>query len=190
MNNVIIVHGMPDREEYYSAKGQTMSNSHFIPWLQKQLQIQDIKADAPEIPFAFMPDYQVWKVEFERFDITPETVLVGHSCGAGFLLRWLSEQKNTTVKKCILVAPWLNVENEHETMMFNFEIDSSLINRINLIVFESTNDNYFIQQSIKKIKTIFPNLKSKSFENKGHFCEVDIGKEFPELLVEIIETYA
>ncbi len=32
------------------------------------------------------PTNSIWKKEFERFNITPQTVLVGHSCGGGFLV--------------------------------------------------------------------------------------------------------
>jgi len=188
MRNVIIVHGMPDEDEYYDPLAQTMGNSHFIPWLQKQLQIKDIKVDVPEMPMAFMPEYEIWKQEFERFDITTETVLVGHSCGAGFLVRWLSEN-NMKVAKCILVAPWMNVEKEHETTMFNFEIKTSLSLQAELVIFESTNDDIYVKKSVHKIKSIFRDIRAKTFENYGHFCERDIGKEFPELLDEIMSTY-
>jgi len=189
MRNVIMVHGMPDKDEYYDPTAPTMSNAHFIPWLQKQLQVKNIKVDVPEMPHAYMPDYTVWSKEFWRFDVSTATVLVGHSCGAGFLLRWLSEHRDVKVLKTILVAPWLNVDKEHETEMFDFEIDTSLNSRAGIIVFESTNDDYYIQKSVTKIKSTFRDIKTKIFENHGHFCERDIGKEFPELLDEIISVY-
>lgn len=36
MKNAIILHGGPDKEEYYDPKARSMSNSHWIPWLQAQ----------------------------------------------------------------------------------------------------------------------------------------------------------
>ena len=107
MKNAIILHGKPDREEYYDPKAPSMSNAHWIPWLQGQLLKQDIWAITPEVPNAYNPDWKLWCKEVERFDITPETVLVGHSCGAGFWLRWLSEHKDVKVGKVVLVAPSL-----------------------------------------------------------------------------------
>ncbi len=186
MKNVIIVHGMPDKDEYYDLSGQTMSNSHFIPWLQKQLQVRDIKADTPEMPNAYQPDYEVWSQEFERFDITPQTVLVGHSCGAGFLIRWLSEHPDILVAKVVLVAPWLNTEHEVDTGMFEFTIDPELSSRVPVIVFESTNDDYYVQRSVAKIHQVLPNARYQVFENHGHFCANDIGLTFDALLGEII----
>jgi predicted alpha/beta hydrolase family esterase len=163
-----------------------MGNSHFIPWLKKQLQLRDIKADAPEMPLAYAPDYAVWSREFERFDVTTETVLVGHSCGAGFLVRWLSEHRDVSVAKVILVAPWLNTKHEHETTIFDFTIDPELTLRQSIIVFESTDDMVEIQDTVTKLRTELPNIHYVTFEKHGHFCERDIGKTFPELLNEVI----
>ena len=89
--NAILIHGTCNKVEYYSDEYPTLSNSHWFPWLSKQLLISDIPTVALEIPNAYMPNYTTWKKEFERFDIDSETILVGHSCGGGFLVRWLSE---------------------------------------------------------------------------------------------------
>ncbi len=187
MKNVIIVHGMPDKEEYYNESGDTMGNSHFIPWLQKQLQLKDIKADVPEMPLAYAPDYALWLREFERFGVTSDTVLVGHSCGAGFLVRWLSDHTDVSVAKVILVAPWLNIKHEHETTIFDFVIDPELTQRQPVVVFESTDDMTEIKDTVTKLRTELPDAHHVTFENHGHFCEGDIGKTFPELLNEIIK---
>lgn len=107
MKNAIILHGKsgPGEQEYYNPDFPAASNSHWIPWLQKQLMIRDIYAQTPEVPNSWKPDYATWCKEFERYDITPETVLVGHSCGGGFLVRWLSERPDVRVDKVVLVAP-------------------------------------------------------------------------------------
>jgi len=84
MKNAILLHGTPSKEEYYSLEYPSASNAHWFPWLQKQLLIKDIPAVTIEMPSSYLPDYSLWQTEFERFDITPETILVGHSCGGGF----------------------------------------------------------------------------------------------------------
>jgi len=187
MKNVIIVHGMPDKEEYYDVLGDTMGNSHFIPWLQKQLQLKNIKADVPEMPQAYYPDYVVWSHEFERFEVTAETVLVGHSCGAGFLVRWLSEHSAVTISKLILVAPWINTKNEHETTMFDFTVDTLLPARMPVVIFDSNDDSEDIVNSVSKLRTELTMATFVSFENHGHFCRSDIGRTFPSLLEEILK---
>ena len=70
-----------------------MSNSHWIPWLQKELLKKGYLTQTPEILYAFNPTYERYLAEINRYQLDEETVLIGHSCGAGFLLRYLSENK-------------------------------------------------------------------------------------------------
>ena len=79
MLNAIILHGRPSKAEYYSDKYPSMSNSHWLPWLQKQLLNNDIFAETPEVPLSFEPLWERWVKEVEQFHITQETILVGHS---------------------------------------------------------------------------------------------------------------
>lgn len=189
MKNAIILHGMGSKEEYYSPDYPSGSNSHWFPWLQKQLLIRDILAITPEMPYNFAPDYAVWSREFERFDITPETILVGHSCGGGFLVRWLSEHKDVRVGKVVLVAPWLDPCREDTTDFFDFEIDPSLESRTKgLTIFESDNDDVSgVAPSVSLIREKVLNSKYVLLSNRGHFCFNDMGTvEFPELLEQIL----
>lgn len=190
MKNAIILHGMGSREEYYSLAYHSGSNSHWFPWLQKSLLVKDILAITPEMPHNFAPDYKVWSREFERYDITPETILVGHSCGGGFLLRWLSEHPEVKVGKVVLVAPWLDPYREDTTDFFDFEIDTNLVSRTKgVTIFESDNDDVGgVAPSIKLIKENISGIKSVLLEKHGHFCLNDMGTvEFPELLEEVLK---
>ena len=117
MKTAILLHGSCDKEEYYSDEYPSLSNSHWFPWLQKQLLIRDIPTQTPELPGAYEPVYEEWKKEFERHDITENTILVGHSCGGGFLVRWLSEN-NIKVDTVVLVAPWIDPENKRTSSFF------------------------------------------------------------------------
>ncbi len=108
MTNVIILHGKPDDYEYFNPDSPTNSQSHWVPWLHKQCQINNIRSHTPEVYRAFEATYEDWAEEFERYPITPETIVVTHSCGGGFLFRYLSENKNVRLKKWIAVALWLD----------------------------------------------------------------------------------
>lgn len=192
MRNAILIHGRPDKEEYFNPKYPSASNSHWFPWLTKQLQINNIFTVAIEIPKPWQPRYNIWKKELERFDITPETILVGHSCGGGFIVRWLSENRDRYVNKVVLVAPWLNPENnpKYDTAdFFNFDIDPNLRNRTaGVTIFNSTNDKPTIHKSVKIIRQKIKGIEYKEFYNYGHFCFEDMKTvEFPELLEEILK---
>jgi len=188
MKNAIILQGTTDKEEYYSGRYPSMSNSHWLPWLQKQLLMKDIAAATPDMVKAYLPNYEDWKREFERYDITSETILVGHSCGAGFLVRWLSEKKDVQVGKVVLVAPWLDPRNEKQSDFFNFEIDSALVARTTgVTIFNSDDDSEDVQITVQKLMDAVEGIQLNEFSGYGHF---DVGAmetiEFPELLTEVL----
>lgn len=187
MKNAILLHGKPDKDEYYSDIYPSASNSHWFPWLQKQLLMRDIAANTPEVPHAYAPDYEVWRKEFERFDITPETTFVGHSCGGGFIVRWLSEHPEITVDQVVLVAPWLDPSRDETTDFFDFEIDSNLATRTKgITIFNSDDDYASVQETVKILRDKIQHINYREFHNYGHFCHKDLGTDaFPELLDEI-----
>ena len=59
MTNAIILHSKPKEEEYYRPDFQSSSNSNWLPWLQKQLLIHNIKADTPEVPLSYDPQWDL-----------------------------------------------------------------------------------------------------------------------------------
>ncbi len=185
MKTAIIIHGMPNREEYYDTGRPASSNCHWIPWIQKQLLLKDIVAQTPEMPVPYNPEYNAWKEMFERFPINEETILIGHSCGGGFIVRYLSEN-NVRVGKVVLVAPWLDPEKFLNTGMFDFSIDSDIVSKTSgITIFNSDDDAKIVQDSIKIIKEKIKDIKIVEFKDYGHFCYSDMGTiEFPELLEE------
>jgi predicted alpha/beta hydrolase family esterase len=180
MVNAIIVHGRLDQEEYYSNTYPSPSNSWFIPWLQKQLLLKDILTQTPEMPTPFRPEYSEWKKTIEQFDVNSGTILIGHSWGAGFLLKWLAETK-TKVWKLVLVAPWLDLENT--TRLLNFTLDPKLsdtVHNIHILVSEDDFEEN-VQETTKLLIDTYKNMHIHRFQNKGHFTGIE-NMETPELL--------
>ena len=189
--NAIIVPGRPDKDEHYDPMRPSNSEDHWYSWLKRQLILEDIHAVTIEPPFPFRPRYGEWKKEFERFDVEPDTILVGHSCGGGFLVRWLSENKDKRVGKAVLVAPWLNPENNpvsDTTDFFDFEVDPSIVNRTKgIMIFNSDDDQQTIHKSVSIIRERVPGVGYREFHGKGHFCIENLGSvKFPELLHECL----
>lgn len=190
MKNAIIIHGKPGKDEYYDPVFPSASNSHWLPWLQKQLLIADIPTQTPEMFNAWQPDYQIWSKTLEQLEVTPETTLVGHSCGGGFIVQWLSEHKEVKVDKVVLVAPWLgpigNDETDDEPIggFFQFNIDPDLANRVSeIVIFNSDDDAESIHSAVRRIREAIPSATYREFHNYGHFCTSNLGTdEFPELL--------
>ncbi len=189
MQTAIIIHGMPDREEYYDPERPSPSNCHWIPWLQKQLSLRDVVAQTPEMPVPYMPEYGAWKAVFERLPLDEDTILVGHSCGAGFIVRYLSEE-NVRVGNVVLVAPWLDPENSLGTGMFAFALDVNLAAKTkSLTVFSSTNDMDEVQESVRMIAEKVHGATVREFKDAGHFCYEDMRTDaFPELFEACVEN--
>jgi predicted alpha/beta hydrolase family esterase len=185
--NVVIVHGANDSEKS-AFEGGREDTRHWFPWLRKELSKRGIEFSSELYPKDWEPNYEEWKRIFEKNNIDENTILVGHSLGCGFILRWMAENKKK-VKKIILVAPYVLDSPELPGLkaMVSFEFDSSLNGLCEeLVVFSSEDDHSFILNSAKEINN---KLKSKhlSFKDKGHFTKGDMGKEeFPELLEEIL----
>jgi hypothetical protein len=189
VRNAIIMHGRPGREEYYDPAEPSASNAHWLPWLAKQLLIRDIPAHTPEVPWAYDPKWDIWRREFERFDVTAQTLLVGHSFGAGFLVRWLSQNPAVRVSRVVLVAPFIDPDGDRAPEFFDFTIDANLAARTDqLVVFNSDNDGEHIQRSARIIVEQIPGATYREFSGYGHFTYESLGGQvFTELLSQLCD---
>lgn len=188
MNKVILLHGTCSKEEYFDAqKYRSLSNNHWFPWMQKQLLVKGYEAHTPEVFEAYIPTYEKWLRELNRYVIDGNTILIGHSCGAGFLMRWIAENPESKVKKIILVAPWLDPEKEKSGDMFDFDmkLDEEVLKKI--VIYESDDDSESIKKSVEMIQDSSPGIRSKQFTGYGHFTYGSMQtEEFPELLEECL----
>ncbi len=187
MSNAILVPGRPNKDEHYDPTRPSNSEDHWFSWLKRQLILRDIHAVSIEPPFPFRPRYEEWKKEFERFDITPQTLLVGHSCGGGFLIRYLSEHKNLRVGKVLLVAPWINPNDNPRSDtsdFFKFDIDSGFPARTKgVTVFVSSDDDQSVVKTVDILREKVRGLSFKEYVDKGHFTRGSLKVDrFPDLL--------
>ena len=187
--NCIIVHGCPDeREKSMNPKTRTY-DKHWMPWAKRELEKKRIKTSMPLMPEPWKPDYENWKKEFEKQNIDENTILIGHSCGCAFLVRWIGDTKKK-IYKLILVAPWKipDENSEIKKKFYNYKIDSTIKNRVNkIIIFTADNE----EDDGKKSAEIFHkalNGKLIELKNKGHYTFHDMGdtEKFPELLEVIL----
>lgn len=196
----IIVHGKPSREGYFNPDTASPSNAIWIPWLQKRLLLKGISAQTPEMLNAFQPDYAIWNKTIEGFKVDQHTTLIGHSCGGGFLIQWLSERPDLQVGDVFLIAPAFgdtlvdNLEDKYDDPLlngfFDFTPDPKLIERTkSLHVLYSDNDSIRVDRTIKLLKQSYPSINQHTFSNYGHFTAEPAIKngQFPELL-ELIES--
>lgn len=188
MKSVIILHGMPTKEEFLDKKLPNESNAHWLPWLQKQLLMKGVMAYTPDMPKPYAPDYDAWVREVERYEIGPQTAIVGHSCGGGFWVRYLSEHKKLKVGKVVLVAPWLDPDGDEAGSFFDFEMDQSLAKRTKgLVIFNSANDMGNVHKSVALLRENIDGMRYREFKKRGHFDTPGMKSDkFPELLKELV----
>ncbi|MEK7572355.1 MAG: alpha/beta hydrolase [Patescibacteria group bacterium] len=185
--NCIIIHGCPSSKESTMNPETRTYDKHWIPWIKKELLLKGIKTETPSMPNPWEPNYEAFKKEFGKYQVSENTILIGHSCGCAFLVRWLGELKQK-IKKLILVAPW-KIPSENDISRENFymfPIDETINSRVEgIVIFTSDNER---EDGKKSVEIYKKSLNSKIIElkGKGHYKYSDMGtEEFPELLEEI-----
>lgn len=182
--NIIIVHGCPSGPE----KAGTY-NKHWMPWSKEELIAEGFHVETPLMPNPWAPVYEAYKKEFEKYHVSENTILVGHSCGCAFLVRWLGETKQK-IKKLILVAPWkiADKQDEFRPAFYNYSIDKGIKSRVDEIIMFTADDEE--EDGKKSLKMYHDALGGKVIELKGrgHFVFDDMKTEkFPELIDAIVE---
>ena len=141
----------------------------------------------PSMPCCDNAKYEEWKVVFERLIpyLDKKIVLVGHSLGGIFLIKYLSE--NIISRKIdslhLVSAPfWVGKEIEKKGG-FTFDNDLiSLTKQAKQIFLYHSKDDFIVPFSdSEKFVELLPSINMISFEDKGHF----IGGDFPELVSNI-----
>jgi len=187
--NCIIIHGCPgDEEKAMNPKTRTY-DKHWIPWIKRQLTKKEINVITPPMPEPWIPDYQKFKNAFQKYNVSKNSVLIGHSCGCAFLVHWLGETKKE-ISKLILVAPWKIPFRDDglDQDFYDYIVDDSIKSRVkNIVMFTSDNEE---EDGKKSLYIFHQSLGGKiiSLKNRGHYTLGDMKtEEFPELLNEILK---
>ena len=88
------------------------------------------------------------------------------------------------VGRVILVAPWIDVEEDDPNAFFKFIIDANIASRCeSLTIFNSIDDVIEIQTSVTKLRKELDSIIYREFEGRGHFTHKYMPDDkFPELL--------
>lgn len=187
MKNCIIIHGGPLTDVL--EEPHKLHTLYWQPWTKAALEKHDIPTFLPAMPHPWNPKYKEWKEVIEKLPVTAESVLIGHSRGVAFLLRWLGETKHR-VDKIIMIAPNLRSESAEPTLQdfYTFDIDQTVQNRVReLIIFTSENDDSENMESAQLLANEL-NCRVVNLPTYGHFITEEMGTdEFPELVDEVIE---
>lgn len=140
MANVFIFHGTAGYPE-----------ENWFPWLKEELEKRGCRVFIPQFPTPKNQTLENWLGVLENYKkhVNSETILIGHSLGGAFLLRFL-EKSNTRVKAAFIVAapigvrPIKNYEKDDLFVDYTKPFDWARIkgNCGKFFVFHSDNDPY------------------------------------------------
>ena len=187
MKNAVILHGKPTRERYENPEEPKPHEANWLPWLGRQLSSRGIATSIPALPKPYFPVYEEWGEIFEENRINEETALIGHSAGAEFILRWLSENNKTSAERVVLVAPYRDYAGKYGEFS-QYDLDLNIVKRVGrLTIFNSLDDDALIKTRAHELSATLPEAKVIELDGHGHFR---IGhnmqnEEFPQLLEEL-----
>lgn len=186
--NAVLLHGKPKRERYFDSNQPKPHEANWFPYARDELAAQGYGVVIPELPTPYDPNYADCEEVLDGLPIHEKTLLVGHSLGAGLILRYMSEQRELVVAKAILVAPWLDPDGKYGDL-FKFKIDRDIGERCKsgLIIYYSSDDDRQAQDSLEKICSSVLDARYRNIPEYGHFMLGNTmeSTEFPELLEEI-----
>lgn len=141
----------------------------------------------PEMPNKLNAHYQEWKIWFDKHIpfLRDNLVLIGHSLGASFLIKYVSEEAlPVSVQALYLIsAPYFS-DTTKEGGDFSFEesILPSLAKKVDKLVFYHSTDDAVVPIShFEQYKQAFSTAGFEIFSDRGHFVQ----SEFPELIEDI-----
>lgn len=177
--NVIIVHG---------AYGHPQEN--WFGWLKDELDKMEIPCCVPQLPTPENQGLAQWLASFDQAVssfINEKTVMIGHSLGAVFLLRWL-EKNPLPLFSAILAGAFLgkvgrkNFDNINRSFFQkNFDWDIIKQRCLSFYCYYGTEDIYVRREEFDKISRCL-HAQKIVVSKAGHFHEASGYIRFPHLL--------
>jgi len=196
MKQIVVIGGgdvFPTYDAYFSFLNnfKVESVDYFKETPNWKSSLQKILGDEYEVLASRMPNknnakYVEWKIWFEKMFpfLNDEVILVGHSLGASFLAKYLSEERfpKNVLATLLVAGPY---DSDGDRTMVEFILPNSLQ------LFEEQSDRIFLYHSkddpvvafseLAKYQKTLPRAKSSIFEDRKHFNQ----ESFPEIVTDI-----
>ncbi len=195
---IVFIHGgdsFDSNEEFYAA----LRARDFDPYAPEYKKWRDwLKTETFEthefhlllMPCAWNADYTAWSIWFEKIVpfLRDSVILIGHSLGGAFLLRYLSEQTlPVPVAQLHLVAPAVDEVDCPGLGDFTTEVAAWAGFRSDIVavhLWHSADDMVVPLHHSERFAARYPAAQLHAFTDRGHF----LTETFPELLAVISAT--
>ena len=141
----------------------------------------------PTMPNGGNAEYKEWKIVFKKIAVKLQSnvILIGHSLGAIFLAKFLSENRfPKKIRATFLLAPPYDDKDMDETLG-SFRLPKSLkgLERQGgrIFIYHSKDDGSVPFSHSERYLRDLPDATFRKFTNKGHFNQ----PKFPELVRDI-----
>jgi predicted alpha/beta hydrolase family esterase len=150
----------------------------------------------PVFPCKNNADFESWKIWLERhfeFIYDENPIVIGHSLGTAFILKYLLENKfPKKIKQLHIVAAYVTDDTSQKIFLENINTFAFDLNKIHEIenlcneihIWHSTDDAVLSFENASILKSKLPNAKLHAFNNRKHFDQ----PAFLELLQNIQEV--
>lgn len=139
----------------------------------------------PAMPNKWNAQYEAWNIWFEKLFpfLNDEVILAGHSMGATFLAKYLSENKfPRKIEGVFLVSGVLENNFAPGESLLSFTPPEKLdLQSDKVFLYHSKDDQVVPFAELGKFQKALPDAKVRIFENLGHLNQED----FPELVEDI-----
>ena len=182
--NFIIIHGVYANPQ-----------SNWFPWLKNKLETNGHEVIIPKFPTPLNQNLESWLRVMNKFEdkVGKETILIGHSLGAAFILDYL-EQANKKIKAAFLVSGFhrqLGSPYDEINKTFvdkDFDWEKIRKNCGKFFLFCSDNDQY-ISLDVSKELAKKLGAEINLIKNGSHLNKEAGFKEFPFLAEKLEITY-
>jgi uncharacterized protein len=198
MKQIVFLHGGETFASYedYLAALETYKYTYPLPeepkrWkyqLRDELTYHGWEVHMPSMPSKFNARYDAWRLWFRKVvpHLRDGVVLVGHSLGGLFLIKYLEEERlPATVDATHIIAAPYDTVGPGESLA-DFTIPSSLDHVVaqagTIMLYHSEDDSIVPFAEVLRYQAALPQAALHTFTDRGHF----LGPTFPELTEAIL----
>ncbi len=142
---------------------------------------------APRMPNPTNAKYLEWKIWFKKLipHIKNGVVFVGHSLGAVFLAKYLSENKFPKKIRGTFLVSASHDDRDQDYSLADFVLPKNLKllekQGGEIFLYHSVNDPEVPFADFEKYRKVLPRARVRVFKNRGHFTQ----ETFPEIVRDI-----